>query len=162
MVRMLVEKGAEVQAADKRGYTALMRAALPYEPGACTGCGISAETGRPHRSEERNGGYGAFLCSSLRRYTCCWYAAPRWRARGKDGDPGSSTLAENSVRDALPGVCPCSSTSVNRYTRCDTALRATTIPCPRSLSRWPARVDSRWMPLWRARNTTVRLRQHRA
>lgn len=34
MVRMLVEKGADVSAADKRGYTALMRAALSYEPGA--------------------------------------------------------------------------------------------------------------------------------
>jgi ankyrin repeat protein len=34
MVRMLVEKGANVSAADKRGYTALMRAALSYEPGA--------------------------------------------------------------------------------------------------------------------------------
>lgn len=34
MVRMLVEKGADINAADKRGYTALMRAALSYEPGA--------------------------------------------------------------------------------------------------------------------------------
>jgi len=34
MVRMLVEKGADIQAADSRGYTALMRAALSYEPDA--------------------------------------------------------------------------------------------------------------------------------
>jgi ankyrin repeat protein len=34
MVRMLVEKGADIQAVDTRGYTALMRAALSYEPGA--------------------------------------------------------------------------------------------------------------------------------
>ena len=34
MVRMLVEKGADVSVADRRGYTALMRAALSYEPGA--------------------------------------------------------------------------------------------------------------------------------
>ena len=34
MVRMLVEKGADVQAADERGYTALMRGVLSYEPGA--------------------------------------------------------------------------------------------------------------------------------
>ncbi len=34
MVRMLVDKGANVNAADRRGYTALMRAALSYEPGA--------------------------------------------------------------------------------------------------------------------------------
>lgn len=30
MVRLLVEKGADIQAADKRGYTALMRAALSF------------------------------------------------------------------------------------------------------------------------------------
>lgn len=34
MVRVLVEKGAAVSKADPRGYTALMRAALSYEPGA--------------------------------------------------------------------------------------------------------------------------------
>ena len=34
MVRMLVDKGADIQAADARGYTALMRAVLSYEPGA--------------------------------------------------------------------------------------------------------------------------------
>ncbi len=34
IVRMLVEKGADINAADRRRYTALMRAALSYEPGA--------------------------------------------------------------------------------------------------------------------------------
>jgi len=36
MVRRLVEKGADVQAVDGRGYTALMRAALSYEPGSAS------------------------------------------------------------------------------------------------------------------------------
>ncbi len=34
VVKMLVEKGADVKAVDRRGYTALMRAAISYEPGA--------------------------------------------------------------------------------------------------------------------------------
>lgn len=34
MVRKLVERGAHLDAADRRGYTALMRAALSYEPGS--------------------------------------------------------------------------------------------------------------------------------
>jgi hypothetical protein len=55
MVRMLVEKGADIDAADKRGYTALMRAALSYEPGAPRVIGYLLEKGANPRPKNETG-----------------------------------------------------------------------------------------------------------
>jgi ankyrin repeat protein len=106
MVRLLVEKGADIQAADSRGYTALMRAVLSYEPGSAKvveyllslGAGVSSknETGETALSFALRFG-DTEVAAMLRKA-----GAPEPRSTIRVPEP----LAENTVREAIERSLP--------------------------------------------------------
>ena len=116
MVRMLVEKGADIQAADPRGYTALMRAVLSYEPGGAQVVEYLLEKGA--RTDPKNETADTALSFALRFGDTPITAmlrragAPEARRRSGCRHPWRKTASER----LLPGVCPRSSESANRYT----------------------------------------------
>ena len=101
MVRLLVEKGADVQAADSRGYTALMRAAISYEPGAAKVVEYLLAKGADTRPKNETG--DTALSFALR-----FGETPIVAMLRAAGAPEAKTairvpppLAENTVRDAV-------------------------------------------------------------
>jgi ankyrin repeat protein len=106
MVRMLVEKGADVQAADERGYTALMRGVLSYEPGAAEVVEYLLAKGA--RTNPKNETADTALSFALR-----FGDTPISDMLRRAGAPEARTairvpppVAENNVRDAIARSLP--------------------------------------------------------
>ena len=106
MVRMLVEKGADIQAADGRGYTALMRGVLSYEPGSAQVVEYLLAKGA--RTDPKNETADTALSFALR-----FGDTPIASMLRRAGAPEARTairipppLAENSVQDAIARSLP--------------------------------------------------------
>jgi ankyrin repeat protein len=106
MVRMLVEKGAKVNAADRRGYTALMRAALSYEPGALAVIEYLLAKGASANPKNETGDtalsfaarFGETPAVALLRK----HGAPEPRTAVRVPPPLAENTAEDAIKRSLP------------------------------------------------------------
>jgi ankyrin repeat protein len=106
MVRLLVEKGADIQAADSRGYTAVMRAVLSYEPGSSKVVEYLLSLGADLKSKNETGEtalslalrFGETQVAAMLRKA----GAPEPRSTIRVPEP----LAENTVREAIERSLP--------------------------------------------------------
>jgi hypothetical protein len=106
MVRLLVDKGADIQAADERGYTALMRSVLSYEPGAARVVEYLLAKGA--RTDPKNETADTALSLALR-----FGDTPVVAMLRRAGAPEARTairvappLAENTIREAIVRSLP--------------------------------------------------------
>jgi ankyrin repeat protein len=106
MVRLLVDKGADIQAADQRGYTALMRGVLSYEPGSARAVEYLLAKGA--RTDPKNETAETALSLALRFGDTPIVAmlrragAPEARTANRVAPP----LAENNIHDAIVRSLP--------------------------------------------------------